>query len=420
MTQAFAMSIFIGILFCGFTIDLGMIEYTRLLEQRAADAAAIGAQVSHDLDDPNWASNGQADAGLNGFTNGTNSTTVTVFESPNYGNYAGRYDALQATVSKTIQTSFIGIFTAGKQTVTVNSISLMTPCVYLRNAYGWTMYPLKLVSGSSLGNWGGSTLGCPVYVGGGIFTDANSSLWTNATNSTAASTSSSLSGGIFHTPHYNSSTLGDPLLYTSACKTLSSNCVNGTAYGIQAPSFSSCTYTNQTWASGTLSLSPGTYCSSFNFSNNIVNLTPGLYIIAGGGTWSNSTVTGNGVTLYFTQKGDGNYGTFKVTNSTMALSAPTTSSNNSIPGVLMMNDPNWVPTGAQDFSFLSGANNTGDGIYYFVKTGLAISSSTLSATHYMAFDVDNLLITSSALAPKSNFTPLATGNPFTPIGSLVQ
>jgi hypothetical protein len=86
----------------------------------------------------------------------------------------------------------------------------------------------------------------------------------------------------------------------------------------------------------------------------------------------------------------------------------------------LMNDPNWVPTSAQDFSFLNGSTNTGDGIFYTVTTGIYIQSSTLSATHYLGLDVDNLLVVSSAIAPKSNFTPVPGGNPFSPIGSLVQ
>jgi len=104
----------------------------------------------------------------------------------------------------------------------------------------------------------------------------------------------------------------------------------------------------------------------------------------------------------------------------MHLSAPSVSINGSLPAILLMNDPNWVPTSARDFSFLNGSSNDGDGIFYTVATGISIQSSALSATHYLAFDVDNLLVSSSAIAPKSNFTPLSTGNPFTPMGSLVQ
>ncbi len=422
MTPTFVMATFIGILFCGITLDLGLIEYTRLVMQRAADAAAVGAQVSHDQEDANWITNGKLDAAQNGFTDGATDTTVTIDEQPNNGSYGGRYDAVQATITKKVKTSFMGIFNGGTQSLTVQAIALMTPCVYITNARGWPTvpYPLTLMTGSSLGNSGGSTMGCPVQVGKGVFVDPISSLWTNATNITGAASSSVLGGGIFHAPRFGAPALADPLSYSAACTTLSSSCIHGTSSGVQAPSFSSCTFANKTWASDSMVLSPGTYCDSFSFSNSFVTLSPGLYIITDGGTWTNSTVTGSGVTLYFTQKGDGKYGTFTTSNTTMHLSASSVSSNGSLPAILLMNDPNWAPTSARDFSFQNGSSNDGDGVFYTVATGISIQSSTLSATHYLAFDVDNLLVSSSAIAPKSNFTPLSTGNPFTPMGSLVQ
>jgi hypothetical protein len=419
------MATFIGLLFCGITLDIGVIEYTRLLMQRAADAAVVGAQVSHDQEDVNWTNNGVLDAQANGFTNGSSNTTVTVTEVPTSGSYAGHYDAVQAKITKTVNTFFMGILNGGVQTLSVQSVALMTPCVYITNAYGWgtVPYPLSLISGSSIGYFGGSTNGCPVYVNKGVSVDANSALWLNATNITGASSSSLLAGGIFHQPRFGSSVLADPLAYRSACMTLSANCIHGTASGVQPPSTpspSSCSYTNHVWPSGSIALSPGTYCNSFSFINSTVTLSPGLYIIANGGTWTNSTVTGNGVTLYFTQSGDGKYGTFTTSATTMHLSAPTISSGGALATILLMNDPAWVPMTAQDFTFLNGSTNDGDGIYYTVNTGISIQFSTLSATHYLGLDVDNLRITSSALAPKSNFTTVASGNPFTPIGSLVQ
>jgi hypothetical protein len=322
MMPTFAVAIFIGILFCGLTLDLGVIEYTRLTMQRAADAAVVGAQVSHDQEDINWANNGLLDAAQNGFTNGSNSTIVTIAEQPNTGSYFGHYDAVQATITKTVTTFFLGILNGGHQSLTVHSVALMTPCVYVTNAHGWTtvQYPLALINGSSIGNWGGSTMGCPVYVGKGVSVDSYSSLWTNATNVTGGPSSSVLSGGIFHTPRFSVSALSDPLVYSPACATLSANCIRGTTSGVQPPSSSSCTYTNKVWPSGSLALSSGTYCNSFSFSNATVTLSPGLYVIANGGTWTNSTVSGSGVTLYFTQSGDGKYGTFTTSNTTMHLS----------------------------------------------------------------------------------------------------
>ena len=422
MYPLFAIFTIVGVLFCGLTIDIGIMETHHLQMQSAADGAALGAQVSHDQEDTSYLSNGILDAGLNGFTNGSYGVTVTV-TNPTSGNYSGYYDAVQATISQTSPTNFMGLTNRGKTTVSATAVALMTPCVYVTGAHSpsLTTYSLSLTTGSSLGYTNGSTMGCPVYVNSGLNLDVTSKLWTNATNVVGASSSSALSGTVYHQPRFGAVSQTDPLVYTAACATLSASCVNGTAFGISPPSFSSCTYTSHTWTSGsTFTLSPGTYCSSFNFTSSTVTLSPGLYIITGGGTWTNSKVSGSGVTLYFTQKGDGNYGQFKVTNTQMTLSAPTVSSGGSIPTILLMNNPSWVKTAAQDFQFLSSSTNSGDGILYTVGTGIEFSSSPFTATHYLCFDVDNLLLVSTAIKPLSNFTTVATGDPFTPMGGIVQ
>jgi len=78
MTPLFVLTIILSILFCGITLDLGMVERTRLRMQNAADAAALGAQVSHDQEDPNWLNNAMLDASQNGYTNGGEGGTVSV------------------------------------------------------------------------------------------------------------------------------------------------------------------------------------------------------------------------------------------------------------------------------------------------------------------------------------------------------
>jgi Flp pilus assembly protein TadG len=425
MYPFFVLSTIVAVLLCGLTIDIGIMERTHDGMQSAADAAALGAQVSHDQEDTSWLTNGSSDAATNNFTNGVNGVTVTVNENPASGSYAGEYDAIQATITQSVHSNFMGWLNSGVETVTATAVSLMTPCVYVTGAHSSTSptYPLSLTSTSSLGYTSGSTMGCPVYVNRGLNVDSSSKLWANATNVVGASSASSLSGTAYHQPRYNATAQSDPLVYTAACSTLSSSCVNGTAYGITPPSFSSCTspYTNHTWASGgTYVLNPGTYCNSFSFTNSTVTLNSGLYIITGGGTWSGSHVSGTGVTLYFTKGGGSNFGQFKVTNTPMTLSAPTTASGGSIPTILIMNDPAWTQTAVQDFQFTSSSTNSGDGIIYLVGTGIELSSSAFTATHYLCFDVDNMLLVGTALKPLSNFTTVPTGEPFTPMGGLVQ
>ncbi len=66
-------------------------------------------------------------------------------------------------------------------------------------------------------------------------------------------------------------------------------------------SVGSCTYNNQTYNPGNVTINPGVYCGWTNFNGSgTLTLNPGLYIIKSGGMTFNSgwTVTGTGVTFY--------------------------------------------------------------------------------------------------------------------------
>jgi Flp pilus assembly protein TadG len=416
MLPLYAILLPVFLLFCGLTLDVANLELAKLSMQNAADAAALGAQVAHDREDSTYIAQGIADAGLNGYTNGVNGVTVSISDTPSSGDYSGYNDVIVATVSQPISTYFMGL--AGLSTVSVSSSSqsIVTPCAYFTGAKGLTTYALNLSSpsGSSIGYWGGSNMGCTVYVGTSLFVGSISSLWANATDIVDPGSSSSISGGVYHAPRYGAAAVTDPLS------------------GIAQPSFSSCSHPAGTGvaagtaavhitANGTYVLNPGTYCGGLNFSGGgTFTLNPGLYIICGGGTWNGVTVNGSGVTLFFTTQTAGSgYGQFIVENGTYTLSAPTVSSNNSIPKILLFGDRNWVHTAAQDFQFLAGVYK-GDGIYYTTGTGIEVSGSTFSGTNYFGFDTDNLYAVSSAICPLGNYSAFSNGNPFGHLGGLVE
>jgi len=77
MIPFFAAVLPVLILFCGLALDVGMIELKTLQMQSAADAAAIGAELEYVRNTGNWATMGQQDASINGFTDGSQNTTVT-------------------------------------------------------------------------------------------------------------------------------------------------------------------------------------------------------------------------------------------------------------------------------------------------------------------------------------------------------
>jgi hypothetical protein len=187
-----------------------------------------------------------------------------------------------------------------------------------------------------------------------------------------------------------------------------------------SPAFVGCNHTSYSVTSGTVTLSPGTYCKGLNLSNANVTLSPGLYIITGGATWNTVSVTGNGVTLFFTQGGGGSYGQFKIQYSNVTLSASNDGSNGTTSAIVVFADRNWVATGAQDF-LINNSTVQGDGIWYMPGAGLNIwSCGNFTGPHYSAIVADNAYFGGTIITPANNYSYVTTGNPFRKLSSLVQ
>jgi hypothetical protein len=400
MIQFFAVILPTLILLCGLSVDLGMLELKKLQMQSAADAAAISAELEAERGTNNWVSLGQQDASQNGFTNGVNSTTVSVVEGANYGTYNGRYDGLQVSIAQPVKTIFMGALNGGYITLKAASVAQITPCVYLT---GTTLqqYTFDGYSGAFKGD------SCPFNFNGNIYT-AVTSLAPEAINISGSAGGSSIGGYAWPTPiNYNAPAVTDPLAYVTS-PTFNGTC-NHTSY---AP------YNVST----PLTLSPGSYCQGLNITNcSHVTLSPGLYVITGGGTWYNSTITGTGVTLYFTSGGGGTDSKFNISGgSVVTLSAPTASSNGSIAGILIFTDRNWTHTNPQDVDIIS-STFTGDGIWYLPSTGLYVDNSgTFTGTNYFGIVADNMTITGTSVQMLNNYSSVVTGNPFRIQGPLVQ
>jgi hypothetical protein len=140
---------------------------------------------------------------------------------------------------------------------------------------------------------------------------------------------------------------------------------------LPAPTVGGCTDNGGTYT-GTTNLSPGTYCGSFNFngSSGTLNLAPGLYIFSGCWWVLNSgwTVSGTGVTFYFTNTSSGlsfNQGT------KISLSAPTSGTYANI----LMYEPDGL---SQTSLALDGSASTHflQGLIYLPSRGITFNSSS--------------------------------------------
>ncbi len=397
MIPFFAVAMPVVILFCGLSLDVGLLELKRLQMQSAADAAAIGAELEWERNTGQWVSAGQKDAAVNGFTNGANGVTVSVIQVPSSGPYSGDFDALQVTITQSVKTIFMGTLNGGSQTVSAQALSLFPPCGVFTGLSALTTITVNL-------NLSNVNANCPLYIGRNGSANLGSTLTAVAENVTgSALQSGALLGTVTVAPRFNAATMTDPLA------------------SIASPAFTACGHTGFTATLTTATISPGTYCNGITITTSTVTFSPGLYIITGGAHWAGATVKGSGVTLFFTKGGGANYGQLLIgTGSTVTLSAPTDSSNGGIPGILVFGDRNWVATAPQDFQ-CGSSSITGDGIWYTTSTGLLFTGCPISGTNYLAFDTDNIsTIGFPGVTLSSNFSYVSGGNPFRNQSVLVQ
>jgi len=397
MIPLFAVVLPVIILFCGLSLDIGLLEYKRLQMQNAADAGAIGGELEWERNTGNQLTEARSDASVNGFTNGSNGVTVTAVQGPTSGTYSGFNDALQVTVTKSISTIFMSTLNGGTQSVSATAVSIFPPCGVFTGLSGLTTITVN----ANLSNLVAS---CPLYVNANLASNLGSKIGGVALNVTGtAAQSGALLGTVTVTPRFGAATMTDPLAT------------------VTSPSFSACNHTNYAATLAIVTINPGTYCGGLTITTSTVTFNPGLYIITGGAHWTAATVKGTGVTLFFTKGGGSLYGQLLIsTASTVTLSAPTDSSNGGIPGILIFGDRNWVATAAQDFQ--CGASSiTGDGIWYTTNTGLLFNACPISGTNYLAFDTDNLsTLGFPGVTLSSNFSNVSGGNPMRNQEVLVQ
>lgn len=387
-----------------------MMQLRKLQLQHAADAAAIGAAVEKARGNAGWVAAGQADAALNGFTNGVNGVTVSIQSPPTSGSYAGNATAIQATVTQNVHTAFLvflGMNTASPGAMAVAKSSSPPSCLYVMNT-STTSYPLSLQSNSS-----SLSLACGIYLDSTSksiqVTNGSSISVTNSNSILVQGTAggASLAGSVSPSPTYNSANQNDPLS------------------SLTSPAFSSCTHNNMvvgSWLTGWLfptyqTLNPGTYCGGLTTYYSHITLNPGLYIFTGGADLTNSTFSGTGVTFYATQGGGWGYSNFIMQNVTFSVSAPTSTSGGGVTGIVFFGDRGWTGHGSQGVQ-ITGSTISGDGIWYVLNTGMSLNTSSITGTNYTGIVTDNLALSqSSVTAPIPNYTSLSGGSPYAGGGS---
>lgn len=375
--------------FCGLAIDVGMLELKKVQLQNAADAAVLGAVYEYERGGTNWKNGGTADAGLNGFTDGASNVMVTISNPPTSGSFSGNKNAIQALVTQQVGTNFI----SSSYKLAAQAVSLLPPSCLMSLLSTSVVNTLNMTASSF-------NAACGVYIGRNIQEDSSSSVQAAGFTVVGPASDSSLNGSTQPQPKFNSSIQNDPLAT------------------IAQPVFSACTYTGSQNQNNSRTLNPGTYCNNSIWCGNnaVLKLNPGLYIVTGQLNWNLCTVSGTGVTLFMTQGGGSNFGLFQVVNSTVSLSAPTTASQGSIPGILIFMDRAWSG-GNQDVQW-NQSKYSGDGVWYSTNTGVQIiGNSNVSGSNYLGLVVTSLQVLNSAFnAPYANAPAALASSSFVPAG----
>lgn len=387
-TIIMAMSIFCLCGMAGFAVDVGTLFRAKRILQTAADAGAIAGTAEYNYTDVTTAVN--AATTQNGVTNGSNGYTVTVHNPPTSGAHSGASGFVEVITSQSAPTFFMKLFHLNSMTVAARAVAGLGPasgCIYALDT-----------SGTDIGMTGTSDLAMPNC---GIVVNSASS---NAINLTGGATitaesvgvvgnvSGSAKGNITPTPVTGIAPAFDPLAW------------------VTPPGFntSSCVSDPHITGSGTATLGPaisgGTVCyNGLSISGSkTITLTPGLYIINGGFSFTGSgVVNGTGVTFYLAPPN----GSASLTGSgQLNISAPTSGTWN---GLLFYEDA----SDTNSMKISGSSASTIAGIFYAPSAQLTVTGSS-GAQIYA-----DLVVSALSMTGTSNFYNYSSINKNEPLTS---
>jgi hypothetical protein len=314
-------------------LDAGYMFDYRQRMGAAADAAAVAGAFeikrSFAIDSATLNPYIRDDATRNGFTDGTGGVTVTISRPPVTGLHIGDANYVEVVIAKPTPTFFARIF--GLNTVTVNARAVAGPqdgsgCVYaLSAADPAKAYPIEFDIPKS-----GTHINVPncAIVSNGDFNVISGSSIDSAAQILVGAAARTGTGTVNPTPTYNVAPSADPFgdmdqagLFGTAWTCGWSGTRTPTGGGVKT-NISGVGSALITSSGNNYTLNPGVYCGSGGNEgikiglkvntpdppgtcntavDDVVNFSPGIYIVVGGGLdWKHTCVTGTGVVFYFT------------------------------------------------------------------------------------------------------------------------
>jgi hypothetical protein len=371
-------------LMAGLGVDVGYLKYQRHQMQKAADAAALaGASVlTYSSSETNIQNAAYNDSAANGFTNGSDGISVTVYHPPRSGAFINNPAYVEVYVAQPRPTFFMRVGGFNSSNVRARAVASTTGdasgCIY-------AMDPSSQAALLFNGNINVAST-CGIYDNS---SDSNNAMRKDGTSGIVQVTGGNGIGvvggytgsGYSPTPTTGIARLQDPL------------------QNLAAPTFatppppSNCTYTNFT-INGSVDpppLSPGTYCGGITISSSVnVTFQSGTYILYGGGmkVTGSPNLQGTGVMFYNTGRPNGTplytYAPITLAGSSTSHLSASLDPNNPYAGILFFQDRNYVSTANADQSTINGTNGAQFiGAMYFLNTTLkyagtpGVASSTV-------------------------------------------
>jgi hypothetical protein len=420
--------------FSGLAVDVGYMQWVKRRAQSAADAAAMGALRELELGhSDSIATAGLYDASLNGFTDGQDGTTVTIYNPPPSGPHAGSPTAVEAVIHRNFPTMFMRIFGQNSVPIAAKAVA-RTNSVY--GSIGGCIFALNKTAQSAL-----------------KINGTNMNLY-SACSAVVESTNSSAftmgSGAIFyldnqaHVGVVGGWSLAGQSRLMDYQKNISENPVSivdpdDPFAKLTQPSLSNIgnttirqnsntNYNKNNKPSATGHFSPGIYCGGVAIGDTdgqYFVFDPGVYVIAGGGLNVNSSamIQGTGVTFFITSSTGwgcpGNTSYQPVTfngNSTSQLTAPT---SGTFCGILFFEDRSIYDT--RNNGILGTSQSYFDGAFYFKHSPLQFAGSS-STNGYTVLVADTISINGNTTL-RNHYESLSNPNPFAPYttgGGLVE
>ena len=406
--------------FVGLAVDTGYLSWVRRREQMAADSAVMAAMLDLKSGDSlaTATTDGQSLSSLNGFTNGSSSTTVAINQPPLYGTYAGQSGYVESVVTRTVPTMFMMILgqnqiaLSARATARVGSNGSGGGCVYALNATATRA--ISLAGSNTI------TFACSAL------SNSNSTSSYYSEGSITLDLANSAKVGVVGSYQMNNGTyMYDTVAKKNVTPTTISSFTDPLA-SLSAPTGvtvvkTSATYYDMNSKPTNNTISPGVYCGGLKIGNTngtTFKMSAGTYVMAGGGFTLQSLAVVDataGVMIYNSAStgyscGSNSY-TFSPINidgqATFTINAPT---SGTYAGIAFFQDRN-QGTSSQQNQIVSQTSTVINGALYFKNSNLLWSGSN-SSSGYMILVADTITINgNSGLYVNNDYSSLSGGSP---------